>query len=207
MVLQRFIFYTLGIVILTFGIACTILSLLGAGPFDALLVGLHRTFGLTVGSWEIVLGLIMILSNAFAEKRRPELFALVTSLITGACIDFWLLLLDNLIQPTVFITQLAWLLIGMIVGGLGVAINLQADFAPNPMDRSMLVVRRLTGFNLFISRALISIVLVIFAFIFHGAIGLGTLIYALFSGLVINFFMPYVARLERKKISVEEVNS
>lgn len=200
MVLQRFIFYSLGIFVLTFGIACTIQSTLGAGPFDALLVGLHRTFGLTVGSWEIVLGFIMILSNALAQKRRPEYFALVTSLITGVFIDFWLLMLSDIVNPEVFLTQLAWLLIGMIVGGLGIAINLQADFAPNPMDRSMLVIRKLTGFNLFISRGLLSIVLVIFAFIFSGAIGIGTLIYAVFSGLVINFFMPYVAKFERKKI-------
>ncbi|GGM38835.1 hypothetical protein GCM10011351_26200 [Paraliobacillus quinghaiensis] len=200
MVLQRFIFYTLGIFIMTLGIALTIQSLLGASPFDALLVGLHRTFGFTVGSWEIVLGSIMVLSNALAEKRRPEYFALITSFITGACIDFWLLLLNDLINPEVFFMQMIVLLTGMIVSSLGIAVNLQADFAPNPMDRSMLVIRKLTGLNIFVSRGLLSIVLVIFAFIFSGAIGIGTLIYALLSGLVINYFMPFVAKFERKKI-------
>ena len=189
---------------MTLGIALTIQSLLGAGPFDALLVGLHRTFGFSVGSWEIVLGLIMVLSNALAEKRRPEYFALITSLITGACIDFWLLLLNDLVNPEVFFMQMILLLTGMVVSSLGIAVNLQADFAPNPMDRSMLVIRKLTGLNIFISRGLLSIVLVIFAFFFSGAIGIGTLIYALFSGLVINYFMPYVAKFERKKIQLEQ---
>lgn len=47
-------FYLFGLIILTLGIALSVLSLLGTSPFDALLVGLFRTFGLTIGSWENV---------------------------------------------------------------------------------------------------------------------------------------------------------
>jgi len=47
-------FYVSGIIIMTFGIALTIRSLMGTSPFDALLVGLFQTFGLTIGRWEIV---------------------------------------------------------------------------------------------------------------------------------------------------------
>src|SRR5690625_7507331 len=87
-----FHFYIIGIVILTLGIALTIQSTLGTSPFDALLVGLHRTFGLTVGSWEVVVGLTMLLGNALAERKKPEFYAILTSLITGICIDSWLFL-------------------------------------------------------------------------------------------------------------------
>lgn len=47
--------YVLGILILTFGISFTIQSDLGTSPFDALLVGLSKNVGLTVGSWEIII--------------------------------------------------------------------------------------------------------------------------------------------------------
>jgi len=46
----KYVFYVLGILILTLGIAFTIQSELGASPFDALLVGLSVHAGLTVGS-------------------------------------------------------------------------------------------------------------------------------------------------------------
>ncbi|WP_226035975.1 YczE/YyaS/YitT family protein [Aquibacillus saliphilus] len=199
-----FHFYVAGILILTFGIALTILSKLGASPFDALLVGLHRTFGLTVGSWEIVVGLTMILCNALAQKSKPEFYALLTSLITGIGIDFWLFVLSNWINPLTMLGQSFALGLGIVFTGIGVATYLQSKFAPNPLDRSMLVVSNLTGLKMAYSRALISIVLVIIAFFFDGAIGVGTLINALITGVLINFFMPYIVSFRNKAIKRKE---
>ncbi|MDL4839354.1 YczE/YyaS/YitT family protein [Aquibacillus rhizosphaerae] len=189
---EGFHFYICGILILTLGIALTIQSQLGASPFDALLVGLHRTFGLTIGSWEIVVGLTMVLCNSIAEKKRPEYYALLTSFITGAGIDFWLLLINNWIAPEAWMGQYISLTIGILLTGIGVATYLQSTFAPNPLDRSMLIISRLTGWNMTYSRAFISIILVILAFFFNGAIGIGTLINALVTGALITIFLPYI---------------
>ncbi|MCB8818568.1 YczE/YyaS/YitT family protein [Desulfosporosinus shakirovi] len=194
---QRIIVYVLGIIIMTFGIALTIRSLMGTSPFDALLVGLFQTFGLTIGSWEIVVGLALVLFNAAAQRRKPEYFALLTSLITGMGIDLWLFVLGDLISPITLFGQSACLILGVGFVGLGVAVNLQANFAPNPMDRAMLVINELTGLNVAISRALVSLVLVILAFIFSGPIGIGTLFSALITGVFIKFFMHYTARLNK----------
>ncbi|MFD2761549.1 YczE/YyaS/YitT family protein [Lentibacillus juripiscarius] len=185
-------FYLAGIILLTLGIALTIQSSLGASPYDALLVGLNRTFGLTVGTWEYVVGLTMILGNALADRKRPEFFALITSIVTGAGIDSWLFLLRDSVAPVTWLGQWAVLVPGIVLMALGVAIYLQSKIAPNPMDRSMLVVSNLTGWNVSYSRAAISIVLVIVGFMFNGAIGIGTLINAVISGVLINFFIPYV---------------
>ena len=61
---QHFVIYGVGILILTLGIALTIQSQLGTSPFDALLVGLAETVGLTVGSWEIIIAMILIVVNS-----------------------------------------------------------------------------------------------------------------------------------------------
>ncbi|SDN84424.1 YczE/YyaS/YitT family protein [Halobacillus aidingensis] len=195
---MRTMYYTVGIIIMTLGIALTIQSAQGTSPFDALLVGLHRTFGLTIGSWEIVVGFSMIVFNAIAEKRRPELLALATSLLTGIGIDFWVFTIRDTIHPDVFWTQMICLVVGMVIAGFGIALNLQADFAPNPFDRMMLVVSKLTGWNVSISRALISILLVILAFLFSGAIGIGTVLITLFSGPVIQGFMAQINKFDQR---------
>src|SRR5699024_4821586 len=73
-------------------------------------------------------------------------------------------------------------------------------------DGTMLVVSKLTGKDFMYSRALISIVLVTLAFFFDGAIGIGTLINALFSGLIISLFLPHVERLNQKiKYKIENI--
>ncbi len=191
-------FYLAGLLILTLGIGLTIQSHLGTSPFDALLVGLYRTFGLTIGSWEVVVGFAMIAGNALAKKSLPEFSAMITSFITGAGIDGWVYLLNGRIEPETLFGQSVCFTAGLLFTAAGVATYLQSKIAPNPMDRSMMVITEITGWSVTYSRALISVILVLLAFLCSGAIGPGTLINALFSGVLISFLLPYVKTLKQK---------
>lgn len=201
---EKYLFYVCGILILTLGIALTIQSTLGTSPFDALLVGLFRTVGLTIGSWEIIVGGVLVLFNAIAQRRRPEYLALLTAFITGVGIDFWVFVLRGWLHPDTLFGQSLCLGLGMLLVGLGIATYLQDNFAPIPMDRSMLVLNQLTGLNITYSRALISVFLVILAFMFNGPIGIGTLIITFFGGVFIKFFMPYMEWLKNGKTMQQE---
>ena len=173
-------YYIIGLVILSFGIALAVESMLGTSPFDALLVGLYRTFGLTIGSWEVVVGFVMIVGNALAERKRPEYFAFITSLITGIGIDSWLVILRLFDITNSGLVQWIYLLFSLIFTALGISFYLQSNIAPNPMDRSMLIIAELTGWNLTYSR-----------------IGIGTLLNAVFVGVIINLLLPLVSKLPK----------
>ena len=193
-------FYLIGLIMLTLGIALSVLSMLGTSPFDALLVGLFRTFGLTIGSWEIVVGFIMVMGNALVDRKRPEYFALITSFVTGIGIDSWLFILNFWNLPETFIWKWLFLLFGIIFTGLGIAIYLQSEIAPNPMDRTMLIISRITGWNITYSRAAINLLLVITAFFFGGSIGIGTLINAITVGMIISCFLPFFITLRKASV-------
>lgn len=195
---EKLLFFISGIMIFTLGIVLTLQSELGVSPFDALLVGLHRTVGLTIGSWEIILGALMLLLNAMAVKRRPEYLGLLTAVVIGGCIDFWVIVLDGWVQPETLPGQMTCFIVGMAVNGFGIAAYLQANFAPVPFDRSMLVITELTRLSLVYSRAIIMIILVILAFLFNGPIGVGTLLITFLSGVIINFYVPLVEKVEKK---------
>lgn len=81
---------------------------------------------------------------------------------------------------------------------LGISCYLQSSIAPNPLDYTMLIVTKLTGWSIAYSRILINIVLVTIAFFLDGSIGLGTLINTLFSGLIISSFLPRIERINKK---------
>ena len=51
----RIILFLLGICILTLGVALTIQADYGAGAWDSVNVGLYKTFGLSVGTFSILL--------------------------------------------------------------------------------------------------------------------------------------------------------
>lgn len=141
---MKYVFYVVGILILTLGISLTIQSKLGTSPFDALLVGLSKNVGLTVGSWEIILALLLIGSNSLLARQRPEILGLVTALITGIGIDMWLFLLHDIVSPDLWFSQAVCFTIGLVVVGLGTATYLQTNFAPIPVDRLTLIIKELT---------------------------------------------------------------
>lgn len=194
----RFLLYVSGNLILTLGVVLTIFSNVGTSPFDALLVGLSENIGLTVGSWEIILAFIMIGCNALLAKQRPEFSGLLTALITGLGIDLWLFLLHPVIQPEQFPAQLACLIAGLIVIGLGTAVYLHANLAANPVDRLMLIIRELTGKSIFFSKTVIYLFFLAMAFLFQGPIGFGTVLTVCLGGPILNFFMKWMDALVNK---------
>jgi uncharacterized protein len=191
----KYVFYVLGILILTLGISFTIQSDLGTSPFDALLVGLSINVGLTVGSWEIIIALIMICCNSFLKRQRPEVLGLLTAFITGIGIDTWLFLLHNLITPELWYSKVVCFGIGLVVIGLGTATYLHTNFAPIPVDRLTLIIQELTRTNIFLSRTFINLVFLIMAIISNGPIGIGTLLTVCLSGLLLNHFMPITEKV------------
>ncbi|MDM5337321.1 YitT family protein [Fictibacillus enclensis] len=197
MTCKGFIFYFIGILILTLGIALSIISNLGTSPYDAFLVGLFRTIGLTVGSWEIIIALVMMGMNGVLLRKRPEFLALGTAIVTGAGIDAWYFSLTGWILPDTVLFQLLLLVLGMLLIGIGTALYLQGNIAPIPFDRLMLILQEKLGLTLSTSRLLISMIVLSFAYFLHGPIGVGTLLTALFNGWILSLFMPRAERLYR----------
>ncbi|HDR4407845.1 TPA: YitT family protein [Bacillus cereus] len=192
---MKYVFYVLGILILTLGISFTIQSDLGTSPFDALLVGLSLNVGLTVGSWEIITALLLICCNSYLKRQRPEVIGLLTAFITGIGIDMWLFLLRDLITPEIWYSKMICFGIGLVITGLGTATYLHTNFAPIPIDRLTLIVQELTRTNIFLSKTLIYLVFLIMAIFLHGPIGVGTVITVCLGGLILNYFMPFTKKL------------
>lgn len=192
---NRFLVFVIGILILTLGITLTILSDFGTSPFDALLVGLSLNVGLTVGSWEIIMALILVFCNSLLTQERPEVLGLLTAIITGVFIDMWLFLLRNIITPELWFSKLTCLTIGLVVIGLGTAIYLHTNFAPIPIDRLSLIITQLTNRSMLFSRTVINFVFFIVAMIFKGPIGVGTLLTVCFGGAILNYFMPLTKKV------------
>ncbi|KAA9019471.1 YczE/YyaS/YitT family protein [Niallia endozanthoxylica] len=191
---MKYVFYVVGILLLTLGVTFTIQSDLGTSPFDALLVGLSRNVGLTIGGWEILIALLLIGCNSILKRQRPEVLGLLTALITGVGIDMWLFLLQNVITPELVISKVVWFGIGLVIIGLGTAIYLHTHLAPNPIDRLTLIIQELTRTNIFLSRTSIYVIFLTMAMIVDGPIGVGTLLTVCLGGVILNYFMPITGK-------------
>ncbi|WP_424160326.1 YczE/YyaS/YitT family protein [Bacillus amyloliquefaciens] len=191
---MKYVFYVLGIIILTFGISVTIQSGLGTSPFDALIVGLSVNAGLTVGSWEVIIAFLLICCNSMLKRQRPEFSGMITAFITGIGIDLWLFFLHRIITPEPWYGKAGCFAIGLVVIGIGTATYLHTNFAPIPVDRLTLIIRELTGRSIFFSRTVIYFVFFILALILKGPVGVGTLFTVCLGGIILHFFMPITGR-------------
>ncbi|MEG7283786.1 YczE/YyaS/YitT family protein [Bacillus sp. 0909A] len=192
---MKYIVYVLGIFILTLGISFTIQSNLGTSPFDAVVVGLSKNVGLTVGSWEIIIAFILICYNSILNRQRPEVLGILTAFITGIGIDMWLFLLHNLLTPDLWYSKVICFGIGLVVIGLGTATYLHTNFAPIPVDRLTFIIKELTRTNIFFSRTFIYLLFLIAAMILNGPVGVGTLLTVCLGGIILNFFMPFTEQI------------
>ncbi|OIK21601.1 YczE/YyaS/YitT family protein [Bacillus amyloliquefaciens] len=191
---MKYVFYVLGIIILTFGISVTIQSDLGTSPFDALIVGLSVNAGLTVGSWEVIIAFLLICCNSMLKRQRPEFSGMITAFITGIGIDLWLFFLNRIITPELWYGKAGCFAIGLVVIGIGTATYLHTNFAPIPVDRLTLIIRELTGRSIFFSRTVIYFVFFILALILKGPVGVGTFFTVCLGGMILHFFMPITGR-------------
>ncbi len=190
----RFSFYGTGLLVLTLGIASTIVAGVGTSPFDALLVGMAQNVGLTPGSWEFLVGLGLITINAIIMKKRLNLLALMTAFLTGAGIDLWLLVYRHTWQPEEMLGQWLVFLIGVVIVGFGISTYLQSRFAPMPLDESMLMLREMFKMKMWMAKMALSVMFLILAWLVDGPIWLGTIIVVFMSGPVIGLFYPVMER-------------
>lgn len=191
---MKYIFYGLGILILSLGISLTIQSGLGTSPFDALLVGLSKEVGLTVGSWEVLISVILLICNAILTRKKPLLLGLITAFITGIGIDLWLFVVKNTLYLNALLSKLICFGIGLVLIGLGTAIYLQTKFASTPIDHLTLIIRDLSKRTILFSRTLVYALFLVLAIIFKGPIGIGTLLTVCLGGMLLHVFMPIVER-------------
>jgi uncharacterized membrane protein YczE len=194
----RILFFLVGQFILSLGISLTIESGLGSGAWDALNVGLSETVGLTTGTWVVLVGVILIMTNALMVKRRPDIGAIITLFITGVFIDFWLLQVFDQLSVTDLIHQLLVFSGGLLTISIGLAIYIQAKFSLSPIDSLMMAIRERFGLNLMAAKTAGEVIALILALMFNGPIGIGTIIVTFAIGPLIQVFFPHFESLLNK---------
>lgn len=191
----RFMFFLIGLMILTFGVCMTIVADFGAGAWDALNVGLSNKIGLSIGRWVMIVGAILIVVNAFLHQSKPELLAIGIIFATGTLIDMWMFLALGGFEPAGLKDKVGMFLAGIVVIGIGAAIYLQAKFPLIPIDNLMMGIKKRLNVSIMTAKTIGEVIALVLALIFSGPIGIGTLIITFAIGPVIQIFYPPFEKL------------
>jgi uncharacterized membrane protein YczE len=186
LLLRRLVQLYVGLVGYAVSMALVINSELGNMPWDVLNQGLARTVGLTIGFWVIAFGLVILLAW-IPLRERPGLGTLSNIVVIGFMIDVALRVLP---EQHVLAAQIGYLLGGILLNGLATALYVGARMGPGPRDGLMTGLVRRTGRSVRLVRSSIEIVVVIAGILLGGTFGVGTILYALAIGPLVQIFLP-----------------
>lgn len=179
----RVLFFTAGLVVLSLGVTLTIKgSMLGVGSWDVLHIGLAK-YALTIGTWSILTGLIILVIGAYFTQRMPKIGTWINMVCVGLCIDAFNALLPNVEG---LLLQTLSFCIGVLLLGFGCGMYIVANFGAGPRDSLMMLLTERLGWSVTKSRTTIEVTVAAIGFIIGGPVGIGTVIMAFGLGPIVS---------------------
>lgn len=178
---------------MTFGAVLLSKTSLGVAPWEALNFGLSAMFGLTVGTWIIILSFLALILSSILERKIIKLSSFATSLIIGFFMDFWVYSLRFISIENIVIEYITFV-ISIIILSIGISIYLLPHLPANPIDYLMIVISNKIKLKIMHSKLIIDITLLFLAFCFHGPIGIGTIFLAITIGPAINWWQSLLSK-------------
>ncbi|RKD73088.1 hypothetical protein ATL39_2291 [Sinobaca qinghaiensis] len=189
---MRWLIFMIGLVIVSFGIALMIRADLGSAPWDVLHIGLRDQLGLTVGTWSIIIGIIVIVMTSLLQKETPQAGGIVNMLLIGVFIDIFLLLIET---PSLLAVQIIMLLAGIIIIGYGIGLYIAPEVGAGPRDSLMIALHERTGWKISRVRIMMETVVLAVGWALGGPVFVGTILFCLGIGQVVGFAMPQTSKL------------
>lgn len=194
----RWLFFLGGLVVMSLGVTMTIKGqALGTSPWDVLHIGLYKNLGLTIGAWNIIIGILVIGFTSILLKELPKMGTWLNMLLCGFFIDIFNWLLPN---TDTLIWEITYFCLGIVVLGFGAGMYIAPNLGAGPRDSLMLWMVDRFGGTIKRTRTGIEVIVAIIGWFLGGPIGIGTVIIALTSGYIIQFALPYFRKLLLKSI-------
>lgn len=160
---------------------------LGLDPWDVFHAGVAQHVPVSMGTVVIVTG-VLVLALWIPLRQMPGLGTVANALWLGVALDLTLAVLP---QAEDLAVQVPLLVGGVVANGLAGALYIGSQLGPGPRDGLMTGFARRTGGSLRLIRTSIEITVLALGWLLGGTVGVGTVLYALAIGPLVQLFMPW----------------
>ncbi len=173
--------------LILYGISSSLLVLanLGLDPWDVFHQGLSRTFGLAIGTWAIIVGVVVLLLW-IPLRQKPGLGTASNVVLVGLTMN---VVLGHVDPPHALSVRIACLLVGVLLNGIATGAYIGAGLGPGPRDGLMtgLAAR---GHSIRVVRWGLELTVLVTGWLLGGTVGIGTLVYAAAIAPLAHIFIP-----------------
>ncbi|MDT8861521.1 YitT family protein [Alkalihalobacillus sp. MEB130] len=182
----------IGLMIMGFGIALMVHADLGGAPWDVLHIGLTNQFGLTVGTWSILMGFVVLTITTVLMKSLPQIGAFLNMIFLGIFIDLFLWIIP---APEFLVLQYVMMIAGIVIIGYGIGVYIAPGCGAGPRDSLMLALQLKTGWKVQHVRVLMEVSVLTVGWLLGGTVFIGTLIFCFGIGSIVGITLPHCKRL------------
>jgi uncharacterized membrane protein YczE len=183
---RRLVQLYLGLVAYGVSLAMMVRGDVGLAPWDVLHSGFIQHVPITFGQAVVVMSFVVLLLW-IPLREKPGLGTISNALVVGLAADATLALLDT---PDSLALRVALMLGGIVLCGFASALYIGAQLGRGPRDGLMTGLSRRTGRSLRLVRTSLEVTVVVIGLLLGGAIGLGTVLYALGIGPLTQWWLP-----------------
>lgn len=165
--------------------ALLVQSGLGLAPWGVLHQGLARTAGLTIGTWVVIVGALVLLTW-LPLRLRPGLGTVSNVVVIGVALDAALRVVP---AAGPLAADVAYLVVGVALNAVATAAYIGARLGPGPRDGLMTGIAA-RGHSVRVVRTAIEVSVLTAGWLLGGVVGVGTAIYALGIGPLVHPLLP-----------------
>ena len=195
--LLRVSFYVIGLLLFSLGITLTIYADIGVSSWDAVSIGLYDRFGFSIGTWMTMISISQIILGSLLNKERIHLESFLISIAMGTMVDGFTYGLSYISALFTGHSAIVYAC-GVAVIAIGCGTYLTANYLPAAIDYFMLSIKRRYSFSISVSMLLCEGIGLIFAFLFKGPVGYGTVIATLLYGPLIDLAHVSTTKLYKR---------
>lgn len=185
---RRLVQMMLGLTGFGLSLAMLLRSGLGGAPWDVFHAALAERLGATVGSMSIAVSFVLLLLW-IPLRERLGIGTVANAIWVGVSIDLGMLILPEASSLPVAI---ALMLLGVVVNGISGAAYIGAQLGAGARDGLMTALSRVLSRPVGPVRIVLEVIVLVTGWLLGGPLGLGTVVYAIALGPVIQLALPHV---------------
>lgn len=202
--LKRYIIFLIGLFINSLGVSLITKADLGTSPISSIPYVLSLNFPMTLGQFTILFSILLIVIQLFILRKNfkaEHLLQIPISILFGYFIDLTIVLL-TFVHPQAYGFKIVYLLIGCVILGFGVYMEVLANVAMLPGESFVRAVSTTWNTNFGNTKVAfdvsLTVIAAILSFLFAkrlDGVREGTIIAALLVGFIARLFGKYLAFL------------
>ncbi|MDX5480997.1 MAG: hypothetical protein LPK07_04885, partial [Hymenobacteraceae bacterium] len=191
----RYTFFFLGLLLFGLGNALAVkVKYLGLHPWEVLNVALYEKFGLSIGTWSILVGVLLIGVSWFMNRKYINIGTFLNALLVGPFMDLFLWL-NVLPEATHSWQDYAALAVAIVIAGIAGGLYVAGGIGAGPRDGFMLSVSDRTGLSISKARILVECVALVIGYLLGGPVFIVSFFYTFLLSPIFQFTLKHFVRL------------